>query len=100
MMPDELKAIHDKLDMIITWQAAHAVEHRSIDRDMTEVRHTLFGGGGEHGLKPQVQTINDRCAQQRCGPWLAWFRDVAKTVVSGLILMFVAFLLFLYRTYK
>ena len=94
MMSEELKPIHDKLDEIIKWQAAHTVMHQMVDRDLEEHRRALFGNGSP-GLKATVQRIGQRCDERACSdPIKRAALDVATKVIAGSILMLIGWLLF------
>ena len=69
---DKLNQMDVKLDELLTWKAVHKEEHKGINRDVSEIRETLFENPG---LKAQVH-IGDEVDRRHVGakvtcPWEA-----------------------------
>ena len=92
-MLEKLNEMDTKLDEILQWKAAHQESHKSIDRDITEVRDTLFDNPG--GLKSQVQTLVN--CKRDMSRWRNFWMDVLKFVVVFTIIGMLGWFLFLYR---
>lgn len=67
-----VKTIDDKVDQILQWKAAHIERHESVERDVNEVRDSLYGTDRKNGLLSRVQglqgckeTIKDKARDRR-----------------------------------
>jgi len=89
---EKLNGMDTKLDELLLWKAAHRESHKIIDRDITEVRDTLFENPG---LKSQVQTLVN--CKQNISRWRNFWMDVLKLVVVAAIIAVLSWFLFLYK---
>lgn len=89
---EKLNEMNGKLDKLLQWKAAHEESHKSIDRDMGEVRDTLFDNPG---LKSQVQTLMN--CKQNISRWRSFWMDVLKLVVVAAVVAVLSWFLFLYK---
>ncbi len=76
-----LNTINAKLDNLIQWKAVHQESHKTIDRDMNEVRDTLFESSG---LKSQVQTLMN--GSTSISRWRDFGMGILKLVVVAAII--------------
>lgn len=90
---EKLNEMDTKLDEILQWKAAHQESHKSIDRDITEVRDTLFDNPG--GLKSQVQTLVN--CKRDMSRWRNFWMGIVQLVVVAVIVAMLGWCLFLYR---
>jgi len=90
---ETLNEMNGKLDKLLQWKAAHQEGHKTIDRDITELRDTLFDNPG--GLKSQVQTLVN--CKQNISRWRSFWMDVLKLVVVAAIIAVLGWFLFLYK---
>jgi len=89
---EKLNEISGKLDELLLWKAAHQESHKIINRDLDEVRDTLFENPG---LKSQVQTLIN--CKQNVSRWRNFWMDVLKFVVVAAIIAVLSWFLFLYK---
>jgi len=97
----------EKLDKLLTvvaevhsWQQAHTVAHAAMNRDLGELRDELYGTGSmklrQHALEQAVASI--QAAGLRPPWWHTLFLGVCEKVISGAIIAFIMWLMFVYRT--
>jgi len=91
---DKLNEMDPKLDELLLWKAAHEEGHKTIDRDVDEVRETLFGNGNP-GLKSQVQTLMN--CKQGISRWRDFWMGVLKVVIAAIIIMVLTWFMVLYQ---
>lgn len=89
---DKLNTMDTKLDELLLWKAAHEESHKTIDRDITEVRDTLFENPG---LKSQVQTLMN--CKQGISRWTNFWMGVLKVVIAAIIVMVLTWFMVLYQ---
>lgn len=89
----KLNEMNSKLDELLQWKAAHQEGHKSIDRDIGEVRDTLFENPG--GLKSQVQTLVN--CKRNISRWRNFWMDVLRLIVVAVIIAVLGWFLFLYK---
>ena len=89
---DKLGEMDVKLDDLLKWKAVHQESHKIIDRDITEVRETLFENPG---LKSQVQTLMN--CKQGISRWRDFWMGVLKVVVAAGIIMIFTWFMLLYQ---
>ena len=82
------------------WMAKHDARHEFIEQKVTEHRTALFGNGVD-GMKTQLQSQIDRCtavqaAKPKSGPFATVMLAVLTNVLSGSILMMIAWAMFLH----
>lgn len=91
---DKLNEMDGKLDKLLMWKAAHEEGHKTIDRDVNEVRETLYGNGNP-GLKSQVQTLMN--CKQGMSRWKDFWMGVLKVVFAALIVTVLMWFMLLYQ---
>ena len=89
---EKLNKMDDKLDELLRWKAAHQESHKIIDRDIIEVRDTLFENPG---LKSQVQTLIN--CKQNISRWRNFWIDVLKFVTVAAIVAVLTWCMVLYQ---
>ena len=89
---DKLNEMDPKLDELLMWKAAHEEGHKTIDRDITEIRDTLFENPG---LKSQMQTLMN--CKQGISRWRDFWMGVLKVVIAAIIIMTFTWLMVLYQ---
>ena len=89
---EKLNKMDSKLDDLLLWKAAHKESHKIIDRDIGEVRDTLFENPG---LKSQVQTLMN--CKRNVSRWRDFWMGVLKLVVATAIIATLTWFLFLYK---
>jgi len=90
---EKLNGMDSKLDKLLQWKAAHQESHKLIDRDIVEVRNTLFEN--PDGLKLQVQTLMN--SRYDTFHWRDFWMDALKIVVAAVIITVLGWFLFLYK---
>ena len=94
-----------KLDQLLeesgeirAWQIRHEASHTMIERDVGNHGAELYGNG-KPGLKSSVQSLREQLDRvMRRSPLAASFQRVAENVSAGSILMFIAWMLFLWKS--
>lgn len=89
---EKLDKMDEKLDELVKWKAVHQESHKTIDRDVTEVREVLFENPD---LKSQVQTLMN--CKRGISRWRDFWMGVLKTVVAVAIIAILTWFLFLYK---
>lgn len=89
---EKLNEMDTKLDVLLLWKAAHQESHKTINRDIDELRDTLFENPG---LKSQVQTLVD-CGRN-ISRWRNFWMDVLKLVAVAAIVMVLTWCMVLYQ---
>jgi len=80
------------------WQVSHNTEHQMFTRDISDLRKEVYGNGSP-GLKARTQTIEHGCAMLRCSRIKDIAGKITVNVISGMVLLFVGWLLILYRNF-
>jgi len=89
---DKLNKMDSKLDELLTWKAVHKTEHKVINRDVTEIRETLFDNPG---LKSQVQTLMN--SKRHISKWRDFWMGVLRAVIAAAIVAVVMWLMLIYK---
>lgn len=89
---EKLNEMNGKLDKLLQWKAAHQESHKTIDRDITEVRDTLFENPG---LKSQVQTLIN--CKQNISRWRNFWMSILRLIVVAAIIAVIGWFMFLYK---
>ena len=89
---EKLGEMDGKLDELLTWKAVHKEEHRGINRDVTEIRETLFENPG---LKSQVQTLVN--CKRDMSRWRDFWLWVLRCLVVSGIIMLICWLMVIYK---
>lgn len=89
---EKLNGMDIKLDELLTFKAVHEAEHKVIDRDVTEIRETLFDNPG---LKAQVQTLMN--SKRHISKWRDFWMSVLKTVIAAAIVAALMWLMLIYK---
>ena len=89
---DKLNDMDSKLDELLTWKAVHKAEHKVINRDVTEIRETLFDNPG---LKSQVQTLMN--SKRHISKWRDFWMGVLRTVIAAAIVAVLMWLMLIYK---
>lgn len=89
---EKLNEMDTKLDVLLLWKAAHQESHKTINRDIDELRDTLFENPG---LKSQVQTLIN-CGRN-ISRWRNFWMDVLKLVAVAAIVMVLTWCMILYQ---
>ena len=89
---DKLNEMDVKLDELLTWKAVHKTEHKIINRDVTEIRETLFDNPG---LKSQVQTLMN--SKRHISKWRDFWMGVLRTVIAAAIVAVLMWLMLIYK---
>ena len=89
---EKLGEMDGKLDELLTWKAVHKEEHRGINRDVTEIRETLFDNPG---LKSQVQTLVN--CKQGMSRWRDFWMWVLRCLTVSGIVSLIVWLLLIYK---
>lgn len=94
-----LEAIDEKVDSLLLWKAAHNEQHKTITRDITDVRKTLYGN--PNGLVSKVQRLLNCKNQIQIRSWKEFWMGILagiiKVVVAAAIIGLVGWLLFIYK---
>jgi len=92
-----LKQIHEKVGQVLKWQAVHQEGHKTITRDLGEVRTSVYGNEkqGVIGLKLKVDRLW-RCKKQLLD-WRSFWVGVLKIVTSSAIIGVVVWVLTIYK---
>jgi hypothetical protein len=93
MTTEDVAMIVGRLDGLLRWQAAHDEAHKTITRDVTEIRSELYGNGNP-GMKLRLQRLDDAVPGNRLR---AFVGSVAEKVLANGILAFVVWLLWIYK---
>lgn len=88
----KLNKMDNKLDELLLWKAIHQEGHKTIDRDLTEVREVLFENPG---LKAQVQTLIN-CGRN-ISRWRNFWMDILKLVTVAAIVAVFTWCMVLYQ---
>lgn len=101
----KLDGIDSKIELSLTWQARHEAEAEQRQRDLNEVRHTLFGNDVP-GLKTRVDRQERFCANHQkeeaarlklhTGAW-RWFMEVLRVVVAAVVIAVIFWAMQVYR---
>jgi len=91
---EKLEEMDGKLDELITWKAVHKEEHKSVHRDISEVRGVLFENPG---LKTQVQTLMN--CNRNISKWKEFWMGVLRTVLAAAIVAILMWLILIYKTH-
>ncbi len=95
-MNDDTKIL-GKLDEILRWMAAHDQKHEADDRDVKELRAEMYGNG-HSGVKRTLDRLWQRCELRTCtSMWKRFAFSLLGKVMAGGILMFIGWLLWVYR---
>jgi len=89
---DKLNDMDSKLDELLLWKAVHKTEHKIINRDVTEIRETLFDNPG---LKSQVQTLMN--SKRHISKWRDFWMGVLRTVIAAAIVAVLMWLMLIYK---
>ena len=89
---DKLNEMDPKLDDLLTWKAVHKTEHKIINRDVTELRDTLFENPG---IKSQVQTLMN--SRRNISMGRDFWMDVLRTVITAAIIGVLMWLMLIYK---
>ncbi len=95
----ELEEIHKKVcevdgkvDTLLQWKSGHDEHHKTIVRDMEEVRTTLFNNPG---LKDKVLTLwNNKKVDTL---WRDFYLTILRSVITAGIVSLVVWLLIIYK---
>ena len=84
---EKLTAMDGKLDELLLWKSVHTESHKSIDRDINEIREELFENPG---IKTQVQTLMNGKKQINKSQdfWRSILRKVIETAIIAIIMWF------------
>jgi len=88
----KLNEMDSKLDTLLQWKAVHKESHKGINRDIVELRDTLFENPG---LKSQVQTLMN-CKHQT-SRWRDFWVGVLKIVIATVIIAVLMWFMLLYQ---
>ena len=89
---EKLNEMDSKLDELLTWKAVHKEEHKTVHRDVTEIRGVLFENPG---LKTQVQTLLN--CKRNISKWRDFWMAVLRTVIAAAIVAIIMWLLLVYK---
>ena len=89
---DKLNQMDVKLDELLTRKAVHKEEHKGINRDVSEIRETLFENPG---LKAQVQTLMNNRGYTSKGK--EFWMGVLRTVLAAAIVSILMWLMLVYK---
>jgi len=89
---EKLEQMDGKLDKLLTWKEVHKAEHKTIYRDVEEMRGVLFENPG---LKAQVQSLMN--CKRNISRWREFWLGVLKTVVAAAIISIVLWLMMIYK---
>jgi len=99
-MPNALEQINTKLDTIdekcnefLTWRAAHDQQHKSMNRDVSDIRKCLFGDNP--GLVSRVQTLWE--CKGSIATWRNFLFGILRIVVAAVIIMYITWQLVIYK---
>lgn len=59
-MSDDIKEIRDLLQQLVTNQALHALEQKTVKEDVEQIKHVLLEGNGRPAMTVQVATMDQR----------------------------------------
>ena len=89
---DKLNKMDIKLDKLVTWKEVHIQEHKTISRDVEEIRDTLYDNPG---LKSQLQTIMN--GRKNVSKWRDFWLGVLKIVIGAAIVAVLMWLMLVYK---
>lgn len=89
---EKLNEMDVKLDELLLFKAVHKAEHKVIDRDVIELRETLFENPG---LKAQVQTLMNN--RRHISKWRDFWLAVLRTVIAAAIVAVLMWLMLIYK---
>lgn len=89
---EKLNGMDNKLDNLLQWKAVHQESHKIINRDLTEVRDTLFENPG---LKAQVQTLVN--SSHHLFRWRNFWMGVLKLVTVAALVAVLMWFMVLYQ---
>jgi len=88
----KLDGMDVKLDELLTWKAVHKAEHKGINRDVSEIRETLFDNPG---IKAQVQTLMN--GRRNISKWKEFWMGVLRIVVAAAIVAVLMWFMLIYK---
>lgn len=63
MTDDDIKEIRELLQTLVTNQALHALEQKTVKADVEQIKHVLLEGNGQPSMTVQVATMEQRIKQ-------------------------------------
>jgi hypothetical protein len=98
---EKLDELRNTLSKVLSRMDTHDERHKAIEEKLSDHAHDLYGNGGP-GLKAQVQTQRIICESNRAlhakpNMLHVWAFDVSKNIAAALVVLFVGWLLFVYR---
>lgn len=91
----KLGEMDGKLDQLLLWKAVHVEEHKTISKEVNEVRDTVYDNPG---LKARVQTLWD-CKKDVSKRREFWVR-VLGIVIAALIIAVIMWGMSLYKGHR
>jgi len=88
-----VKINNEKLDSLLQWKAGHNEQHKIINRDLNEIRETLFDNPG--GLKSRVERLWN--CKNTITTWREFFLQILRTVITWAVIALVIWQLFIYK---
>lgn len=92
---NKLGEMDGKLDQLLLWKAVHVEEHKTISKEVSEVRDTVYDNPG---LKAKVQTLWD-CKKDISKRREFWVR-VSGIVIAALIIAAIMWAMSLYKGHR
>ena len=89
---EKLNEMDVKLDELLTWKAVHKEEHKTVHRDVSEIRDVLFENPG---LKAQVQMLMN--CKRNISKWKEFWMGVLRTVIAAAIVAILMWLMLIYK---
>ena len=59
-MSDDIKEIREMLQTLMTNQALHAQEQKTVKEDVEQIKHVLIEGNGRPAITVQIATMDQR----------------------------------------
>ncbi len=89
---NKLDVIDSKVDTLLLWKAEHREEHKSISRDVSENRKTLFSNPGV------VARVNDLWnTKLRSSKWTNYWLAILTTITTASIIGVSIWLLMIFK---
>lgn len=89
---ENVKGIDEKVDQLLTWKLVHGTEHKTISRDVNEVRDVLFANPG---IVNRVERLWN--CKASISEWRSFLIYILKAVLTAGIIGVLAWLLLLFK---
>ena len=88
----KLEDIDGKVDELLIWKAAHITQHKTISRDIDDVRETLYENPG---LKARVQTLWN--GRKHTATWQDFWLFILRYLIAAAIVGITIWFLSIYK---